>query len=94
MQGFQHSAMALLLVAGRVCLEGKLFSEKLKDAAVGTGLCRQLQEIAAENMAVLTGKQPPSFTKRTNSCMWCVALLTTAAALSYSIAFCMLSFSE
>eukprot|EP00892_Ulva_mutabilis_P003717 jgi/Ulvmu1/1717/UM116_0031.1 len=68
--GFQHSALALLLVAARVCLEGKLFSEQLKNAAVSTGFCRQLQEIAAENMAVLAGKQTPSFTKRTNSCMW------------------------
>lgn len=71
-QGFQRSALALLLVAARVCLEGKLFSELLKDAAVSTGFCRQLQEIAAENMAVLTGKQPPTFTERTNSCMWYV----------------------
>jgi hypothetical protein len=84
-QGFEYSPQALLLVAARAMLDDVALCEATKPVAADAGLLHQLSRVAAENMAVLTGRRPPDFTDKTNACMWyvprtcCVCLVSAGA---------------
>lgn len=72
-QEFRHCPQAVVLVALRMACDGSANPaalEQLKRCAAPSKLLHHLASLLAENLAVLTGRQPASFTERTNDCMW------------------------
>jgi hypothetical protein len=72
-QVFLSSPQALTLAALRIIVDhpNTLVQLLKADGAVSV-LLGPLAHALADNVAVLTGRAPATFTDRVNSCMWCV----------------------
>jgi hypothetical protein len=87
LQDFLYSPQAVGLAAVRTLLQAVLHCPAAAEAAATKALLAQLQATLAANVAVLTGRAPPTFTERANSCMWCGCLLNKPISLRGPITF-------